>query len=212
MIEEIGTVAERKVQRGNLLLRINASTVLENLKISDSITINGPCLTVTDFDSRSFQVEATAYTVKNSTLSSWNVGRRVNLERALKVGDRLGGHVVQGHVDGIGKISRIRFAEGFTTISVEAAPGLMSLMAPKGSVAIDGVSLTLAEKSSRGFQLMVIPYSLEHTTLGDLRPGDSVNIETDLFIRWLADRFPEGKIAIDDNLNRSFNIDFHLED
>ena len=186
---------------------------MEDLKLGDSIAVSGPCLTVTDIGRDSFQVEATAYTVDQSTLKTWNIGRKVNLERALRVGDRLGGHIVQGHVDGIGTVSRVSYRSGSTHIYFDVSVSLLRLMAPKGSVAIDGVSLTLAEKSVRGFMVMVIPFTLESTTLGDLKPGHQVNIETDLIIRWLADRFRDGEFGFGaDPIMTGDEINFHKED
>ena len=212
LIEEVGVVAARQVKRGNHLLTIKAEKILADLKPGDSVAISGPCLTVIELVRDGFCVEASAHTVSHSTVGSWQIGRRVNLERALKVGDRLGGHIVQGHVDGIGKAAKIRYGEGLTDIYIEAPEAIMKLLAPQGSVAVDGVSLTLTGKTARSFKLMVIPYTLQNTTLGDLKPGDAVNIETDIIIRWLADRFRDGEVG-DGGINRlpgEFNI--HVED
>ena len=157
-------------------------------------------------------MEASAHTARQSTIHNWKIGRRVNLERALKVGDRLGGHIVQGHVDGVGRVARIRYGEGSTDIYVETDNNLMKLMAPRGSVTVDGVSLTLAGKSARSFKLMVIPYTLHHTTLGDLKPGQEVNLETDVIIRWLADRFKDGEITEGKDFMNFGDGPIHLED
>ncbi|HHE47261.1 MAG TPA: riboflavin synthase [Bacteroidetes bacterium] len=211
LIEEIGSVAARQMKGGNLLLTIKAKDILQDLRPGDSVAVNGPCLTVTELQRDRFKVEASAHTVAHSTIGGWQVGKRVNLERALKVGDRLGGHIVQGHVDGIGRAAKIRYGEGSTDIYIEAPTPVIELLAPRGSVAVDGVSLTLAEKTPRSFRLMIIPYTLQHTCLKDLKPGDSVNIETDLIIRWLADRFKDGEVTGDaGGLSSEFNI--HLED
>jgi riboflavin synthase len=212
LIEEVGVIAARQVKRGNHLLTIKAEKILTDLKPGDSVAISGPCLTVTELVRDGFRVEASAHTISQSTVGSWLVGRRVNLERALKVGDRLGGHIVQGHVDGIGKVAKIRYGEGSTDIFIEAPEAILKLLAPQGSVAVDGVSLTLAGKTARSFKLMVIPYTLQNTTLGDLKPGDAVNLETDLIIRWLADRFKDGEVGDggSNGLRGEFNI--HVED
>ncbi len=170
---------------------------LDDLKIGDSVACSGPCLTVTSVERDRFTVEATGYTVTQSTLNDWNIGRKVNLERALRLGDRLGGHIVQGHVDAVGKVGRIQYGTGATHIFIEVSNQILQLMAPKGSVTVDGVSLTLAGKSARSFELMVIPHTLNSTTLGELHPGSRVNIETDLIIRWLADRFKDGEVVTD---------------
>ncbi len=195
MIEEVGVLAAREVIRGNHRLKIEASTVLEGLNAGDSIAVSGPCLTVTEVGGGWFRVEATGQTAAVSTIGNWQAGRKVNLERALKVGDRLGGHIVQGHIDGVGRVVRVNYRPGSTLVVIETPPKLTGLLAPKGSVAVDGVSLTIAEKSARRFTVMLIPFTMEHTTLDGLRPGSEVNIETDLIIRWLADRFPDGEVV-----------------
>ena len=212
LIEEIGVITERQIKSGNCQLTIKADLITEDLNLGDSVSISGVCLTVNRLVRTSFGVEASAHTVSNSTIGDWQVGKKVNLERALKVGDRFGGHIVQGHVDGVGRVSKIRYGEDSTDIHIETDVSMMKLMAPKGSVAVDGVSLTLAEKSARSFKLMVIPYTLQNTCLGDLRPGNSVNIETDLIIRWLADRFRDGEITEGETDWKLGKDEIHLED
>jgi len=189
LIEEIGVIAGNLMKSGNSQLSIKAELVCSDLKLGDSVAINGVCLTVTKLERDGFSVEASSQTVNQSTISNWRVGRKVNLERALAVGDRFGGHIVQGHIDGIGRIAMIRYGEGSTDIHIEAPDEVMKLLAPKGSIAVDGVSLTVTSKTTRSFKLMVIPYTLHNTCLGDLKPGDKINLESDLIIRWLADRF-----------------------
>lgn len=161
---------------------------MNDLKKGDSIAVNGPCLTVIERGKDWFKVEASGLTVQNSTIGAWRSGRQLNLERALLLSDRLGGHLVQGHIDGIGEIERLRFASGWTELTVSIPAHLYNFIVTKGSIAVDGVSLTISEKFTAGFKLMVIPWTLEHTTLGDLKPGDKVNLETDIIIRWLNDR------------------------
>ncbi len=212
LIEEVGVITERQMKSGNYQLTIKAEVITEDLNLGDSVSVNGVCLTVNRLVRNSFGVEAAAHTVKSSAIVDWQAGRKVNLERALKVGDRFGGHIVQGHIDGVGRVSKIRYGEGSTDIYIETDVSMMKLMAPKGSVAVDGVSLTLAEKSARGFKLIVIPYTLQHTCLGDLKPGDGVNIETDLIIRWLADRFRDGEVDGGDTDWQLGKGEIHLED
>ncbi len=193
LIEEIGCITAIKQANGNRLLTIKAAKVLQDLKIGDSISVNGVCLTVVERDDLAFKVEATAGTIAGSNLGQWTIGRRVNLERALKVGDRLGGHLVQGHIDGVGKVSRIQFRTGMNILKLEITEPVSKFIVSKGSVAIDGVSLTVAEKWRDGFSVMLIPHTLENTTLSELRPGMTVNIETDIFLRWLSEYFSEPK-------------------
>ncbi len=171
------------------MLSVKASKVLSDLKLGDSIAVNGPCLTVTELRPDGFSVEATQETVKLCTIKEWAVGKKLNLERALKVSDRLGGHFVQGHVDGIGIISMVRFKPGHAEILIEADQKINQLIVPKGSITIDGVSLTISEKLRKGFKLVVVPFTIENTNLGELSPGRKVNIETDLILRWMEDRF-----------------------
>ena len=211
LIEEIGVVGARLMKGVNLKLSIKAELVCSDLKLGDSVAINGVCLTVIQLEREGFTVEASSQTVNQSTISNWQVGRKVNLERALAVGDRLGGHIVQGHVDGIGRIAKIRYGEGSTEINIEAPDAVMKLLAPKGSIAVDGVSLTVALKTTRSFKLMVIPYTLQNTCLGELKPGDNINLESDLIIRWLADRFKNDRNGEAD-ASEWLRDQIHLED
>lgn len=197
---------------GNRLLEITAAQVLQGIKTGDSVAVNGVCLTVVSSGDRSFGVEASHQTREASTLGHWGVGRKVNLERALQLGGRLAGHLVQGHIDGIGRVSKVKYGEGSNLVTIAISPDLLKLVAPKGSIAVDGVSLTVYEKSGNALKLMLIPYTLSHTALGDLKPGDEVNIETDLFIRWLADRFPDGDLVAGSQKDWLQADGFHLED
>ena len=155
-----------------------------------------------------FRVEATEHTLANTSIPTWKPGQKLNLERALKVGDRLGGHIVQGHIDAVGRVTRVQYGSGSTVIHLDIPPAVNRLLTGRCSVALDGVSLTVAEKTHRGFKVMVIPYTLEHTALGDLKPGGEVNIETDIIIRWLAERFPEERVRF----QPGDPPDGHLED
>lgn len=211
LIEEIGVLGARLMKAGNSQLSIKAQLICDDLKLGDSIAINGVCLTVTKLERDGFSVEAASQTVNQSTISNWQVGRKVNLERALAVGDRFGGHIVQGHVDGIGRVAKIRYGEGSTDIHIEAPLAVMKLLAPKGSIAVDGVSLTITSKTARSFKLMVIPYTLQNTCLGELKPGDNINLETDVIIRWFADRFKDDQHG-DGDTSDWLREQIHLED
>jgi len=169
--------------------------VLDDLKPGDSVSINGVCLTATKVGATDFLAQATPHTYQTTTLGEFRAGRKVNLERALKAGERLGGHIVQGHIDAVGRVARIQYGEGSTFIQIDCSRETARLVAPKGSVALDGVSLTIADKSASSFMVMLIPFTIEQTTLGELTPGARVNIETDIFIRWLAERFADNKSA-----------------
>ena len=193
-------------------MSISARLILDGLKSGDSVSLNGVCLTATGLDRGGFTVEATEQTLAVSTVKDWQVGRRVNLERALRVGDRLGGHFVQGHVDGVGRVTRVKYLKGSVVLQVTAPPNLRHMIIPKGSVAVDGVGLTIAERHAQVFSVNLVPYTLEHTTLGELKPGDEVNLESDLILRWLADRFPENEISFAPADGSALPGEFHLED
>jgi len=183
LIEEVGEV--RAVQPGRpTRVRIGARAVLEGTRIGDSISVAGACLTVVELGEGGFAVELAEETLRR-TAPRWRVGARVNLERALRVGDRLGGHFVTGHVDGVGRVVRFDRRPGATDLYVEVPPGLERYVAEKGSVALDGVSLTVVSVRGRVFSVTLIPHTLKATTLGELRVGDAVNLEVDLLARYL---------------------------
>lgn len=212
IIEEIGQVAALTRRDGNLLLSISCKAILDGMKLGDSIAVSGACLTVERFDARSFTVSATSQTLDSTTLGDLTVGRKVNLERAMQLSDRLGGHLVQGHIDGIGRVAKIRFGTGSTDVHLDLQPATLKLVAPKGSICVDGVSLTVADKNARGVKLVIVPFTLQNTTLGELTPGMQVNIETDLIIRWLADRFPAGEVVETESQALPAIGPYHLED
>ena len=155
------------------------------IEIGASIACSGPCLTVVDKGPGRFAVEASAETLARTTLGSWTVGMPVNFERALRIGDELGGHIVSGHVDGVATVVETR-AEGDSTRFVFAPPdGFGRYIAPKGSIALDGVSLTVNEVDETGFGVNIIPHTRRHTTFGGLGEGDRVNFEVDTIARYV---------------------------
>lgn len=190
-MEEVGKVKRVERVSDNVRFGIEAAKVIEDLKRGDSISVNGVCLTVIEVEDKVFWVEATSHTLQNTTLNFLTSGGRVNLERALRWGDRLGGHLVQGHVEGKGRVSRVRYQSGSMEVTISIPPQLGKAILPKGSVAIEGVSLTVVEKTSRGFKVVIVPYTIENSTLGDLKPGQEVNIETDIISRYLAEKIAE---------------------
>lgn len=163
-----------------------APTISGGLAVGESVNVSGICLTVTAADAKGFSATASLHTAQVTTLNDWKVGHKVNLERALPLGGRLGGHLVQGHVDAVGKVVQVRHQADSTVLSIRAPTEVLSLLPPKGSVAVDGVSLTVVDTDARAFKVMLVPHTLDHTTLGELKPGDRVNLETDLVIRFLA--------------------------
>ena len=185
LIEEIGTVESVRPLASGREIRIRASRVLADLSPEDSISVNGACLTVTRTETNFFESTAVLETLQRSTLGRLVPGQRVNLERALKVGDRLGGHFVQGHVDGVGKIISLVPQGMGRLFEVEIPAPLSRYTIEKGSIAIDGISLTIARLKGNRLTVSVIPYTLEHTTLGLTRPGTEVNVEVDVLGKYV---------------------------
>jgi riboflavin synthase len=185
IIEEVGRIEKISTERGNLKLRIKASKILNDLKVGDSININGACQTVIATDGNSFTVEAVEETLKKTNLGQLKKSEQVNLERALRVSDRLGGHLITGHVDSVGKIKSIAKREGSFLYEFELPEKYLAHLVEKGSVAVDGISLTVVEVKERSFTVSIIPFTLENTTLGTKKVGNLVNIETDLIGKYV---------------------------
>ncbi|MCK4244812.1 MAG: riboflavin synthase [Candidatus Omnitrophica bacterium] len=182
LIEELGEVKLRKQKNNILILGIQGKKVLENSKIGDSISVDGVCLTVSDIKNKILHFDVMAETLKISTLRDLRIGNRVNLERALKVEDRFGGHFVTGHIDGKGEI----MADSQRLRRIAIPSELTYYIVPKGSIAVDGISLTVVEVEKNYFTISLIPYTLGHTTLGMKRGGDRVNIELDILAKYVA--------------------------
>lgn len=185
IVEEIGTIIEVHPQSSGVTAKIKAETVLEDAKIGDSIAVDGPCLTVRDLEQGTFIADISEETLRRTTLRSCKVGTRVNLERSLRLGDRIGGHLVLGHVDEIATISGWKNEGTSAVMQVTVSPEVKPYIAYKGSIAVDGVSLTIANVSDNKFEVALIPHTLQVTTLGDKRSGDSVNIEVDVMARYI---------------------------
>ena len=185
IIEEMGTIQQSSVGGGNLLLTIGASKVTADLKVGDSMNINGACQTVTQKEEGSFNVEAVEETLKRTNLAQLGVGDRVNLERALQLSDRLGGHLVSGHVDFVGKIKSITGKGQSHLFEFSLAEQYQAHFVEKGSVAVDGISLTVVGVLRDSFTVSVIPFTLSSTTLGTKKVGDRGNVETDLMGKYV---------------------------
>ncbi len=185
LIEELGSVRGR-VRRGAFQqLEIAAERVLADLQVGDSINIDGVCQTVVAIGESSFAVETVAETLSRTTLGTLGIGQAVNLERALRTDQRLGGHLVLGHVDGIARLRQRTEHDGEHRFEIEPPPALTRYIAAKGSVALDGISLTVAEVSGDAFTIAVIPHTFDNTTLRHRRAGDSVNLEVDVIARYV---------------------------
>ena len=166
-------------------LEIEAECVLAGLQVGDSVNIDGVCQTAVAVGESSFSVETVAETLSRTTLGTLGIGQAVNLERALRADQRLGGHLVLGHVDGIAHIRQRTERDGEHRFEIEPPPALARYIAAKGSVALDGISLTVAEVSGDAFTIAVIPHTFDHTTLSHRRTGDSVNLEVDVLARYV---------------------------
>lgn len=186
IVTDIGRV--RSVQRTERDWRYEIETVWDTATIDmgASIAHAGCCLTVTEKGDGWFAVEVSGETLSKTKLAEWTEGSRINLERAAKLGDELGGHIVSGHVDGLGTVASITPEGGSHRIRFEAPEPLHRFIAPKGSITIDGVSLTVNEVEDRVFGVNIIPHTWEATTLGSLKVGDKVNLEIDMLARYLA--------------------------
>ena len=157
-----------------------------SIAIGASISCGGCCLTAVEVGGDWFAVDASAETLSKTTLGTWREGTRMNLERSLRMGDELGGHLVSGHVDGLGRVVSVVAENGSWRVSFDVPLGLARFIAQKGSVAVDGVSLTVNEVAGTGFGVNIIPHTWEVTTLGGLQPGDAVHIEIDMLARYVA--------------------------
>ncbi len=185
LIEEIGVVSGTVDSGSGLVLTIEAGKVLEGTRIGDSISINGACQTVTSLAGRTFSVFVSPVTASITTLGSFRPGRKVNLERAMTPASRLGGHFVQGHVDGTGKVEAVRRDAAGMTANIAVEAGLKKYIVEKGSVAVDGISLTVVSAIPSGFSLYLIPESLSGSTASGWHSGDPVNIEVDILAKYV---------------------------
>lgn len=186
LITDLGRVAAREPLEKGVRFEIETNYPMEEIAPGASIACNGACLTVVEKGADRFAVDVSAETLDKTTLGDWQPGRRVNLERSLKVGDELGGHLVSGHVDGVAEIAGRRPDGEATRFTVKPPADLTHFVASKGSVALDGVSLTVNEVEDSGFGVCIIPHTLAETTFGTLQPGDRVNIEIDMLARYVA--------------------------
>jgi riboflavin synthase len=186
LVEETGTVQKTLRKSGVLELEISARKVLDDLNIDDSININGVCQTIVRRSASTFTVQAVQETLRKTTLGSLKKGNRVNLERALLSSSRLGGHFVQGHIDGTGVVKSVSKQKGNWQLKIEIPTSFKKYIIPAGSICIDGVSLTVASIMNTSITIAIIPHTLELTTLRDLRPGETVNIELDMIGKYIV--------------------------
>ena len=185
LVESTGKITALEPQGPGIRLVVDAGALAEDVQIGDSIANNGCCLTVIEVSGTSLAFEAGPETLAKTSLGNKRIGDFINLERSLQVGDRLGGHLVTGHVDAVGTLDQRLDEQQWATFWFQVPEALTRQMAPKGSITVEGVSLTLVEVESRRFSVALIPHTLDATTLGNLQPGDKVNLETDLLAKYV---------------------------
>jgi riboflavin synthase len=185
IVEELGSVEAVEPQGDALRLSIRAATVLDDVRLGDSISVNGCCLTVAAVDGPVWTADVMQETLDKTSLLGAAAGDRVNLERAVTPGTRLGGHIVQGHVDGVGTVVRRSPSEHWELVEFSLPPGLSRYLVDKGSITVDGVSLTVVEAGTETFTVGLIPETLTRTTLGLRGPGDRVNLEVDVIAKYV---------------------------
>ena len=186
LIEGVGRLASREARGGDARLRIDAGTLpFGDVQLGESIAVNGVCLTVVTFDATGFDADASTETLSLTTLGALPPGRAVNLERAMRPTDRLGGHMVSGHVDGVGRVASVHEDARAQRWRFEAPPSLLRYIATKGSICVDGVSLTVNAVDEAGFEVALVPHTVAHTAFGQTEVGDAVNLEDDLVARYV---------------------------
>lgn len=181
IIEEVGTV----ISTSNRSIAFAASKVLKDMQAGDSIAVNGVCLTMTRIDSGSFTVDIMPETLRRTNLGQLKPADEVNLERPLSLGGRLGGHLVQGHIDGTGRVKTIRREAGAILIRFEAPPEILKYVVEKGFIAVDGASLTVIDRDATSFSVSLVEFTQKHTTLGSRRMGENVNLEVDIIAKYV---------------------------
>lgn len=193
LVEEVGRVADVSVDGERARLTIEAPEVVGDLPVGASVAVDGVCVTATDVVGSTFAVDLMRETLRVTALGRLRGGARVNLERAMRVGDRLGGHLVQGHVDGIGEVVAVDDVPGTRTLSIRIPPSLTRYLVVKGSLCVAGVSLTVAGLDEDLVRIGLIPHTLAETNLGDLGVGDEVNLEVDVVAKYVERMLPDGE-------------------
>jgi len=204
LIEEMGTVKSIKRRAKSMELTISGKEVVKDMRKGNSVLVNGVCLTVTSLQLpvTSFSVDVSPETLKKTNLGELGIGEKVNLERALKLSERLGGHFVTGHIDGMGIIKKkIKEGEAFF-FEIEAPEEIMNYIIPKGSIALDGISLTIVDFNKNRFNVSIIPHTLEVTTLGFKKVGNKVNLEADMIGKYVFKMMKEEKSVTSDFLKK----------
>lgn len=207
IIEEVGKVKQIRHGQNSAQIWVEAKTVLEGTKIGDSISVDGVCLTVTQLSSSAFEADIASETLQRSGLGSLTVNASVNLERAMKLNGRFGGHIVSGHIDGVGTILKIQKSDIAFFYEFEAPKNIIKYVIEKGSIAVDGISLTIAKVFPKGFSVSIIPHTLENTSLKNKKVGSFVNLEADIigkYVEKLLGLNPASKNCEKNPITKSF--------
>lgn len=199
IIEEIGTVKSLRTGANVCVLTVSAKKILSDVKIGDSIAVNGTCLTVCKFDDTCFSADVMPETLQRTNLGKLTAGSAVNLERAMPADGRFGGHIVSGHIDGTGILRAFRKDKNAIWVTVSAKPEILRYIVRKGSVAIDGISLTVARVSEQDFAVSVIPHTGQETTLLKKKSGDILNLECDMIAKYIEKLCPAQETGITEN-------------
>ena len=210
IIEGFGTISGIKPSGQSRRMAINADYELDNTKIGDSIAVNGACLTVVSFSGKRFEVDLSPETVAKTTLGKAKIGDRLNLERALCISDRIDGHLVSGHIDGIGTIKSRKTEENAIIITFNIPESVSYYIIKKGSVAVDGISLTVNECDHESFQVSIIPHTAKLTTLGFKKISDSVNVETDMIGKYVERFVTQTKASGNEKKTEKSSVDMQL--
>ncbi|WP_420069133.1 riboflavin synthase [Rarispira pelagica] len=193
LVREVGIVRSIRKTGDSYKIAVSAVGIFSELAIGDSVAVNGACLTVTALDNGVFTADISYETARRTTLGELRAGDYVNLEPALRLTDRLGGHIVSGHVDGVGVLEKKQIRDDSVYLAFSAPSALLRYIVEKGSVCVDGISLTVADRLAAGFSVVVIPHTLSETTLKNCAPGRKVNLECDIIAKYVEALMPSGR-------------------
>ena len=211
IVEETGKISSIKRGSNSAILSISANKILEDIHIGDSIAVNGICLTVTSFNKQFFSADVMHETIRRSSLSNMDIGAYVNLERAMPIGGRFGGHIVSGHIDGTGEITYIQRDDNAILYTIKADSKIIRYVVEKGSITIDGMSLTVVNVKNNEFIISAIPHTLEITILKYRKVGDKVNLEVDIVGKYI-ERFLSDNLKSKDSFSKDRLLDTQVED
>ncbi|MFI4910621.1 MAG: riboflavin synthase [Sedimentisphaeraceae bacterium JB056] len=206
LVEKIGTVTSLRKSGNGMIIRIDVGDLSRNISIGDSVAVNGVCLTATSISGVNVDFDVSLETLNSSTTGSLKSSDKVNLELAMSANGRFGGHIVQGHVDGIGIVKNIKESNGFYELSVSLNNDMMKYIVKKGSISVSGISLTIASVLDDGFTVAVIPVTWQDTILQYMKPGDKVNIEADLIVKTIRAQLTQ-MLQDDSGNNNSLTLD-----